>query len=280
MIRRPGLIRTAPAILALIVTTSGTTAFGQDLPPLRHPSPPPIADASTFDPGSLVKRSDGGGGSQLFADLFKPLGRDFQGMLSRDNLLLAGMGGVGAATGTYWDQRTSAHKWGQGFGSVMQPGVIAGSFLVQGGAAFATYAIGRSTASPKVANIGASLFRAQVVSQTVAQSIKVVAQRTRPDGTTLSFPSGHSASAFATASVLQAELGWKVGIPAYGAAAWVAASRVQAKRHYLSDVIAGATIGIMAGRSVTVGSGKMKFAVSPAPVSGGVGVNFVKLGTH
>ena len=280
MIRCPGLPRMAPVMLALIVTTSGTTAFAQDLPPLRQPSTPPITEAGTFDPGSLVKRSDGGGESQLFADLFKPLGRDFQGMLSRDNLLLAGIGGAGAATFAQVDQRTSAHKWGQQFGSVMEPGVMAGSFLVQGGAAFTTYAIGRATHSPGVTTVGASLFRAQFVSQTVTQGIKIAARRTRPDGTTLSFPSGHSASAFATASVLQAQLGWRVGIPAYSAAAWVAASRMQAKRHYLSDVIAGATIGIMAGRSVTVGSGKMKFAVTPTAVPRGIGVNFVQLGTH
>jgi membrane-associated phospholipid phosphatase len=110
------------------------------------------------------------------------------------------------------------------------------------------------------------------------QTIKVAARRTRPDGTSLSFPSGHSASAFATASVLQGQLGWKVGAPAYGAAAWVAASRMHAKRHYFSDVIAGAAIGIMAGRSVTVGKGQMKFAMSPAPVPRGIAVNFVKLG--
>ncbi len=201
-------------------------------------------------------------------------------MLSRNNLFLAGIGGLGAAAGSHWDATSSAHRWGQGMGAVMQPGEIAGGFLVQTGAAVATYAIGRTTHSTKVTSIGASLFRAQVVSQTVTQGIKFAARRTRPDGTVLSFPSGHSATAFATATVLQSELGWKVGVPAYGAAAWVAASRMQAKRHYLSDVIAGATIGIMAGRSVTVGSGSMKFAVSPTPVPRGVAVNFVKLGTR
>ena len=141
----------------------------------------------------------------------------------------------------------------------------------------ATYAIGRATDSPKVTSIGASLFRAQVVAQTTTQAIKFAVRRTRPDGTSLSLPSGHTAAAFATASALQSELGWKVGAAAYGAAAWVAASRVQARRHYLSDVIAGATIGIMAGRSVAVGNGKMRFALSPMPVPRGIGVSAVSL---
>jgi membrane-associated phospholipid phosphatase len=231
-----------------------------------------------LEPGSRVGLPTAGEGSQLVADLFKPLRRDFQGLVSRDNLLFAGVGGLGAAMGHNWDATSSAYNWGQDFGKVMKPGDFAGSFLVQTGSAVATYAIGRATGSHKVTSIGSSLFRAHVVAQTVTQGVKFSVRRTRPDGTVLSFPSGHTAAAFATASVLKAELGWKVGVPAYGAAAWVAASRMHARRHYLSDVIAGATIGIMAGRSVTVGGGRMKFAVSPAPVPRGVSVNFVKLG--
>ena len=60
-------------------------------------------------------------------------------------------------------------------------------------------------------------------------------------------------------------------------AGWVAASRVQMKRHYLSDVIAGATVGILAGRSVTVGSRNVRFSVDPMPVAGGMGVSFTKV---
>ena len=138
--------------------------------------------------------------------------------------------------------------------------------------------IGRMTGNPKVALIGADLVRAQFVSQTMTQVIKFSAGRTRPDGTTMSFPSGHSASAFATAAVLQRHLGWKAGIPAYGVAAYVAASRVQMKRHYFSDVAFGAAIGMVAGRTVTIGRGDARFAVSPAAAPGGAGVNFTWVG--
>lgn len=103
-------------------------------------------------------------------------------------------------------------------------------------------------------------------------------QRTRPDGTQYSFPSGHAATTFATATVLQRHLGWKAGVPAYAFATYVAASRVQVKRHYLSDVTMGAAIGIIAGRSVTLGRGDARFALSPSAVPGGGGVNFTWLG--
>lgn len=63
-------------------------------------------------------------------------------------------------------------------------------------------------------------------------------------------------------------------------AAWVGASRVQMRRHYLSDVIAGAAIGLAAGRSVTVGRGNFKFAMVPIAAPGGAGVNFVRIGSR
>ena len=78
-----------------------------------------------------------------------------------------------------------------------------------------------------------------------------------------SFPSGHSSVTFATATVLQRNFGWKAGVPAYALASYVAASRVQMKRHFFSDVAFGAAIGIVAGRTVTVGRGRARFGSHP-----------------
>jgi membrane-associated phospholipid phosphatase len=83
---------------------------------------------------------------------------------------------------------------------------------------------------------------------------------------------------FATASVLHGEYGWRVGLPAYAIASWVGASRIEKRRHYLSDVVAGATIGILAGRSVTIGAGPARFAITPLAAPGGVGVSFTRIG--
>jgi hypothetical protein len=59
-----------------------------------------------------------------------------------------------------------------------------------------------------------------------------------------SFPSAHSSVSFSSAEFLRMRYGWEYGIPAYAVATFVAFSRVQAKQHYLHDVIAGAAIGI------------------------------------
>ena len=78
----------------------------------------------------------------------------------------------------------------------------------------------------------------------------------------------------------QRHFGWKVGIPAYGAASYVAASRLQTNRHYLSDVAFGAALGIVAGRTVTVGHGNARFAVAPVAAPGGGGIAFTWIGNR
>jgi membrane-associated phospholipid phosphatase len=77
--------------------------------------------------------------------------------------------------------------------------------------------------------------------------------------------------------VLHSEFGWKAGVPAYAVAAWIGASRMQGQRHYLSDVITGAAVGILAGRSVSFSAGSARFAVSPVAVPGGAGVNIIRV---
>lgn len=69
--------------------------------------------------------------------------------------------------------------------------------------------------------------------------------------TKLSMPSGHTARAFALASVLahQADR-WYVSTLAYGGAASVGLERVRSGDHWLTDVVVGGALGYLIGRSV------------------------------
>ncbi|HTU99663.1 MAG TPA: phosphatase PAP2 family protein, partial [Luteitalea sp.] len=160
---------------------------------------------------------------------------------------------------------------------VFDGGQILGGTLVQVGGSIATYAIGKAIHQPRVGLIGADMVRAQLLNTVFTQGLKLSINRTRPDGDDFSFPSGHSSGTFATATVLQRHLGWKAGVPAYALAAYVAGSRLQERRHYASDVIFGAGLGIISGRAVTVGRGTSRFALGPMTLPGGAGVTFTRV---
>jgi membrane-associated phospholipid phosphatase len=74
--------------------------------------------------------------------------------------------------------------------------------------------------------------------------LKVTVVETRPNGGDYSFPSGHTSSSFCSAEFLRARYGWRYGLPAYLAAAFVGYSRVESDHHYAHDVVASAAIGI------------------------------------
>jgi len=86
----------------------------------------------------------------------------------------------------------------------------------------------------------------------VVTLLKLATHRERPDGSNrLSFPSGHTAVAFAAATVIDRRYGGVAGWLAYGAAAAAGEARLADDHHYLSDVVAGALIGHFIGRLVT-----------------------------
>ena len=206
---------------------------------------------------------------------------DFRRIPSWQNLAILTAGGIGATFGHTMDRRVSdSMSQSSGLEGLLQTGEMAGGARTQFAAAVATYTLGRVIGSGKVSEIGADLIGAQILTQTMTAAIKLSVGRTRPDGTQYSFPSGHASVTFATATVLQRHLGWKAGVPAYGLAAYVAASRVQDKRHFLSDVTFGAALGIVAGRSVSIGRGDTRFAVAPATAPGGAAVSFTWLGAN
>ena len=216
-----------------------------------------------------------------FGNLFRDTVVDFSRIPTRENLLILAVGAVAASVSHPFDARVSTSlSMSPRAGRTFQAGETIGSAAVQLAAAMATQTIGRASGNSKIAALGTDLLRAQLVAQAMTAGIKLTARRTRPDGSMYSFPSGHSASAFATATVVQRDLGWKFGVPAYALATYVAASRVQVQRHYLSDVTLGAALGIIAGRSVTVGRGNARFALAPTGVPGGAGVSFTWIGRY
>jgi membrane-associated phospholipid phosphatase len=201
--------------------------------------------------------------------IFKDIGRDFTHLATPDTAMVLGIGGVAAAIAHPLDDTVNARLVGDPWvGEAFETGKILGYGLVQGGVAAATYAWGRAANKPKVVHVGVDLARAQILTAGLTYGLKAAVNRERPDGTSHSFPSGHASVTFATATVLQRHFGWK-GAVAYSVSAYVAASRLHENRHHLSDVIFGAAIGTIAGRTVTR-HGRDTWSVNAAPLRGGM----------
>ena len=211
------------------------------------------------------------------ARLFKNTLSDFRQLPSQDTVTWLTIGSTIAAAGQMKDWDITRGFSASRMGGMFEAGEIIGGARAQMAGAFATYAIGRVTGHRQVAGVGGDLIRAQALAQALTAGIKLSARRHRPDGSEFSFPSGHTSVTFATATVVQRHFGWKAGVPAYAVASYVAASRVHAKRHFLSDVAFGAVVGVVAGRTVTVGRGRARFALSPAVSPNQAGVSLVLL---
>ncbi len=99
------------------------------------------------------------------------------------------------------------------------------------------------------------------VAAAVTQALKLIVRRQRPAGEwgqgyrkldPHSFPSGHAARAFMLASValLLGPPGWAAAMMAW--AVLVSLARVAMGVHYLSDILAGAALGIVCGAGLSL----------------------------
>jgi membrane-associated phospholipid phosphatase len=253
--------------LVTVMCLGGQTAFAQttSLNSSNDSSPAPF---STAQPPAL-------GG------FFRNTLNDFTNLTtSKETIAWLALGAFAATSAGPVDPAVTLRVSSSPVGPDLRAGNIVGGKEFQFGASIAAYGIGRLTGNQRVSQVAGSVFRAQLMAQAVTGAIKFTAQRTRPDGSDQrSFPSGHTSVSFASATVLQRELGWKVGLPAYAAATYVAAARIEKKKHYLSDVAMGAAIGILSGRTVTIGRGDKRFALAPAATSDGASINFTWVGS-
>lgn len=210
-------------------------------------------------------------------NFFKLVGSDFKNFFSSDTAHVMAYTSVAAIGAAPWDREGINN----GFNiptTVFQSGNLMGSFAFQVGIGAAGYAVGRVSGKGKLARVGRDVVRAQILSQGIAQVTKFSVGRKRPDGSnSQSFPSGHAASAFATASVLHRHYGWKAGVPAFAFGSYVALARMSWNKHHATDVVMGAGLGIASARTVTMSVAGTRFNMGVQPQVGGASINFTKI---
>lgn len=137
-------------------------------------------------------------------------------------------------------------------GSFSKFGDLAGQLVPN-----AIYAIGQTiagyTGDPKGYNRAIGMFKASAYATTLTTGLKYAIKEPRPGKTNErnSFPSGHTTTAFAFSGYVLEEHGWAWGAPALLISSFVGASRINDNRHYLHDVLAGATIGMAYGVGIS-----------------------------
>lgn len=153
--------------------------------------------------------------------------------------------------------QTCRGEYNDFFRTVTELGVST-PYLVVSGLLYLYFYTIRKT--PRYAHNAKFIFLAVAVSGIAADVVKVIAGRFRPSlfleqglygfdffhlkAAMLSFPSGHTATAFALAAVIA--LYWpRWALVGWGMAIMVGLSRITLTMHYTSDVLVGALIGIM-----------------------------------
>ncbi len=98
---------------------------------------------------------------------------------------------------------------------------------------------------------GQAHLRALVYTELMTTTMKSGFGRNRPGSSNnhRSFPSGHTSTAFASATALTYAYGWKAAAVAYPLALFTGASRLADDAHWFSDVVAGAFVGLWWGRA-------------------------------
>jgi hypothetical protein len=209
--------------------------------------------------------------------LVKGLVVDFKYLPSRENLIWAGIGGgLALAVHPLDDNVNEALVGNNAAENFFKAGEVLGELPPLLTSASVVYAVGRLKDEPRVSHVGMDLIQSLAMAEALTQTLKYTTRRERPDHSGKnSFPSGHAADTFAFATALERHLGWRYAVPAYMFSSYVAISRLPANRHWLSDAVFGASVGIIAGRTITSHEAH-PFPVAVSYIAGGISVMYVR----
>jgi len=189
------------------------------------------------------------------------------------------VGGVLIAAGLLDDQvQHQVQQWrNPTSNSLARVGNTFGTVTLVFPALITTWVAGTAFGSEGVRSAAGHAFVAAATGGLAAAVIKYTVGRMRPNSgfdadhyywfelKDSSFPSGHTAVAFSVASSLSRDIkGPWDDVALYGAATLTGLARVNDNKHWMSDVVGGAVVGIFAGKWAT--RGNRHVSVSPSGV--------------
>jgi membrane-associated phospholipid phosphatase len=214
------------------------------------------------------------------------LGRSLLGVASRENLRPLLLGALATGDGALLDGRTERYVAGERrFAALGRVGQQLGEPRNLAFTAAAVFAAGRVSPDGRFRAASYDAAQAFVVNGVWTGALKFATRRERPDGSSrLSFPSGHASNAFAWATVAERHYGPRLGVPAYAVAGLIGLSRIEKNVHHLSDVLAGAALGYVVGRTVVRQDGESpraarRFSLTPTTGPDGRGLGLALSGS-
>jgi hypothetical protein len=161
-------------------------------------------------------------------------------------------GGLAAISHEKWDDKVSRNtaehpeRFGGGWNDALD--ILASSYTLYGLSA-AFYGSSLFIENQRLHDFSLDLVSSLTMSLPVVYVMKKAFSTERPNGEEDGFPSGHAAASAAFGALLNRHYGPVAGVAGAGFAALVAFHRVDARNHDVSDVIFGAAIGYVAGRT-------------------------------
>ena len=261
-------MRSSALSLVLILSLCPARAFAQNPPP--PPQDPQKPPAAVGEEGKKPTRG-------FVSSLGHNLKDDIKHLPRMNTVYVLAVGGAAALAIHPFDDNINKHFAGTGStDKFFKPGQVIGNTVFLLGAGGASYLIGRAKNSDRAQHLGMDTIEAELLTAGIVFGLKEAVRRERPEraeqstASGFSFPSGHAASTFAAATVLQQHLGYKAGLPTYLVASYVAMSRLHENVHNASDVVFGAAIGVVVGRTVTWHG--RNFYASPMLLPKGTGI--------
>ena len=152
------------------------------------------------------------------------------------------------------------------------------------------YGLGKVLDNPKMVETTNLMAQSMIITGIFTTTFKIIIGRARPyansgphdyrpfsfESKYMSMPSGHTSSAFALMTVIAKQYdSWYIKIPAYTFAVCVGFQRMNANKHWGSDLIIGGTLGYIIGTAVTnryKNKGGDHTTVQPAISQNGIGL--------
>jgi membrane-associated phospholipid phosphatase len=182
----------------------------------------------------------------------KELLQNFRALVSTENLAPLAVGAAATALAKIPNTRVEGFFGDKPKYLFHEPGDYMGSGWVSAPAIAGLLIVGQKSDDARFRSFTYSLAQGYVINQSMVVGLKMAVGSQRPNGQdSMSFPSGHTAGAFTWAATVSHYYGLKAGIPAYLAATYVGFSRLDDRAHRLTDVVAGAAIGYIVGKTVS-----------------------------